>query len=155
MFEQDLARSDDMPGGMQGRGGPKIQRLRTPEGRRELGAAARQAGVQQPRGGRGAEHLLVPGDVVAMRVRDEGSLRPGLGIEPPADLRQPDALAVMNLPRHAQPGVPGQAGALKYFRLARRQTVTKKAVSGIAKSMPSTPLKAVPQKKIATMMVTG
>ena len=43
----------------------------------------------------------------------------------------------------------------KYFLLASRQTVTRKAVSGIARTIPRMPPSAVPQKKMAIMMVTG
>ena len=44
---------------------------------------------------------------------------------------------------------------LLYRFRKKRQAVTKKAVSGMASSMPSTPPNAVPQKKTATMMTTG
>jgi hypothetical protein len=46
-------------------------------------------------------------------------------------------------------------GRVIYLRRTNRQAVTKKAVSGIANSIPRTPSKAVPQKKIAKIIVAG
>ena len=99
-LEQDLARAEDVAGGMQRGGDAEFQPVGTAERQGGLLAFARHPGVHQARSGGGAENLAVPGDVVAMGVGNEGAGGAHLGVEPPADLRQPDPLAMMDLPSH-------------------------------------------------------
>ncbi len=96
--EMDLRRAEDVAGGMKRGGDAEFEFVGNAE--REFGdeAFAGDARVEETRSAGRAEHFRVTRDVVGMGVRNERAGDARLRVEPPADLRQVDALAVDDFP---------------------------------------------------------
>ena len=105
-----------MAGRMERDGAVSGELLGVAEGQHVLGALARQAGAQKTRRAARAENLPMPRDMVGVRVRDERPLHPALRVEPPADLRQVDAFAILDFPGHEVRQAEGGAQKAKVNR---------------------------------------
>src|SRR5258708_33706730 len=64
-------------------------------------------------------------------------------------------VAKVGKPVEVRPTQLHDLAGFRYFLRIRRQAVTKKAVSGIASTMPRMPLNALPQNTIAVIITTG
>lgn len=100
--EEGLGGAVDVAGGDERDGAVGCELLGVIEGEDVLGALAGHAGLHEARGAGGAEDFAVRGDVVGVRVGDEGAGLGEMSVEPPLDLREPDAGAELDLPGHAE-----------------------------------------------------
>ena len=100
--QQALGRAENMTGGKQGHRGVAGQPLGMAERQDVLDPVAGQARPHQAGGAGGAKNLPVGGDVIGMRVRDERTGNRKMRIKPPAGLRQPEAVAMVDLPAHGR-----------------------------------------------------
>ena len=90
MLEQTLGGTVDVARGVKRDHGRRIEALRLAERQHVLDALCGQPCLHETRCAGRAEDLAVRGEMVEVRVRDERTRPRVVGVEPPADLGQPD-----------------------------------------------------------------
>ena len=114
VIEQAERGAENVPGRQHGDGRVAGELFGLAIGQAVLDAPPGHARMHQSRGGGGAEDFLVPGAMVGMRMRNESAVGGLLRIQPPADLRQPDPLLELDIPRH---------GSVRSLRLGRYDSI--------------------------------
>jgi hypothetical protein len=100
VIEEDLGGAVDVAGGEEGDGGVGGELFGVAEGKEVFAAAGGgETFAHEAGGGGGAEDFAVAGDVIGVSVGDEGAVDGAVGVERPADLREVDAVAELDVPR--------------------------------------------------------
>ncbi len=106
ILQPDHGGAVDVAGGMKGDGYLGVigaERGALPERQDQLETFVQDVGharAHEGGGARGEEHLAVSGEVVEVGVGNEGTRDRIVRVEPPADLREADAVAVLYVPGH-------------------------------------------------------
>src|ERR1051326_7454135 len=78
------------------------QSLGMPEWQHVFDTLSGQTRAGEQRGALRAENFAVRGEVIEVRMRHERARRRKMRVEMPPDLRQPDAVAEFDVPRHGE-----------------------------------------------------
>ena len=88
-------------------GGVGRELLGLAEGKYVFAAHGGHAGAHKAGGAFGAEDFAVRCEVIEVRVGNEGALDGVMGVEPPVDLREVEAVAKLDVPRRHGNGAKG------------------------------------------------